>query len=257
MLALSRRPHQSIVFPTLGLSIQILRVAGQTVRLGVNAPRSIPILREELQESNNSSPRKPSYTGLFDEAARQARHRLRGRLNTATIALSLAQRQLQAGLTMDANDTLQQALAELEKLEAESVSASIPSQTDRSGRCIRTLLVEDNPYESALLESYLRLNGMEVANASDGQEALDYLANHESPDAVLLDMHMPRCDGPTTVAAIRRNPNYRSLKLIAISGSKPTELERLIGPATVDGWFTKPLDPARLVEALTTVAAAA
>lgn len=254
MLVLSRRPQQSIVFPTLGVSVQILRVAGQTVRVGVDAPHSIPILRDELAESDDSALPRSSSEGAAEEASRQARHRLRGRLNTASLALCLAQRQLQAGLATDADGTLRQALAELEKVEAEMASANAPPCPQRSARRIRTLLVEDNPHESALLESYLRLSGVEVASASDGQEALDYLATHESPDAILLDMRMPRCDGPTTVAAIRRNPTYGGLKIFAVSGAKPTEVDGLAETTGVDGWFTKPLNPARLVEALATSA---
>lgn len=254
MLVLSRRPQQSIVFPTLGVSVQIVRVAGQTVRVGVDAPATIPILRAEAAACGGSTSLRSSCAGVADEAVRQARHRLRGQLNTANLALCLAQRQLQAGLTTDADDTLRQALAELEKLEVELASANTPPRSERISRRIRTLLVEDNPHESALLESYLRLSGVEVANASDGQEALDYLATHESPDAVLLDMRMPRCDGPTTVAAIRRNPTYRGLKIFAVSGAKPAEVDGLTETTGVDGWFTKPLNPARLVEALTTTA---
>lgn len=250
MLVLSRKPQQSIVFPTLGLSVQIVRVAGQTVRVGVDAPDSIPILRGELADASASG----ALAGAAEEAARQARHHLRGRLNTATLALSLAQRQLHAGLATDADGTLEQALAELEKLEVELASANTPRRAERISRRIRTLLVEDNAHESALLESYLRLSGVEVANASDGQEALDYLATHEAPDAILLDMHMPRCDGPTTVAAIRCNPTYRSLKIFAVSGAKPTEIAGLTEATSVDGWFSKPLNPARLVEVLTTTA---
>ncbi len=252
MLVLSRRPSQSFVFPTLGVSVQILRVAGQIVRVGVEAPRSIPVLREELEPPGDTSGPPLAVEAADEEAARQARHHLRGRLNTATIALYLAQRQLQSSSTMAAGGTLQQALDELGQLEGELAAANSPTRKPARPR-IRTLLVEDNPHESALLEGYLRLSGMEVANASDGQEALDYLSTHEPPDAVLLDMRLPRCDGPTTVAAIRGNPTFSRLKIFAVSGARPDEVDVPTGPAGVDGWFTKPLNPARLVDTLGSV----
>ncbi len=249
MLVLSRRPSQSFVFPTLGVSVQILRVAGQIVRVGVEAPRSIPVLSEELEPPGDAGGPPSAVDGADEEAARQARHHLRGRLNTATIALYLAQRQLQSGSAADAGGTLQHALDELGQLEGELAAAGATAGKPARRR-IRTLLVEDNPHESALLEGYLRLSGMDVANASDGQEALDYLSNHEPPDAVLLDMRLPRCDGPTTVAEIRRNPTYSRLKIFAVSGAKQEEVDVPTGPAGVDGWFTKPLNPARLVDTL-------
>ena len=65
--------------------------------------------------------------------------------------------------------------------------------------------------------------------------------------SVLLDMRLPRCDGPTTVAAIRRNPTYSRLKIFAVSGARPEEMPV---PTGLDGWFTKPLNPARLVDTL-------
>jgi carbon storage regulator CsrA len=247
MLVLSRRPSQSIFFPTLGVTVRIQRVNGQTVRVGVDAPSSVPVLREELGAFRNGLG-PPGPAEVDEESARQARHQRAGRLNTATMALYLAQRQLQGGSTADADRTLQHALDELGRLAEELSSAGAQKQkTAAAPRRIRALLVEDNRHESALLESYLRLSGVEVANTGDGEEALDYLSTHEPPDAVLLDMRMPRCDGPKTVAAIRANPGYSQLKIFAVSGARPEEVSL---PAEVDGWFTKPLDPARLVDAL-------
>jgi carbon storage regulator CsrA len=241
MLVLSRRPYQSVVFPNLGISVHVLRVEGQTVRVGVQAPRAVPVLRGEVEPSGDAAP--PPAT---DEEARRARHRLRGRLNTASMALYLAQRQLQTGLRADADDTLQEALDELGRLEAELAAPNGPRRSSARRR-VQALLVEDNPYESALLGSYLRLSGLDVVDAGDGDEALDYLATHDLPDAVLLDMRMPRCDGPATVAAIRGNPACSGLKIFAVSGAKPEEVNV---PTGVDGWFTKPLNPARLVDTL-------
>jgi carbon storage regulator CsrA len=242
MLVLSRRPRQSIEFPHLGISVQVLRVNGQTVRVGVEAPRSVAVQRGELEPFDVPPPAP-------DVAASRARHHLRGCLNTAMMSLYLAQRQLHSGLAGDADGALQQALDQMEKLEGELAAASAQAKKP-ARRPIRALLVEDNPHESALLESYLRLSGVDVANASDGHEALDYLSTHEPPDAVLLDMRLPRCDGPTTVAAIRGNPNYSRLKIFAVSGSRPEEVGVPAGPGGVDGWFTKPLNPARLVDTL-------
>lgn len=244
MLVLSRRPHQSIVFPTLGVSVRIERVSGQVVRVGVDAPVTVPVFREELAAADRSRPPPAA-----DDTAREARHRLRGRINRATMALYLAQRQTQAGLAADADGTLQAALDELLRLEQDLTGA--PPPPPPSPHRLRALLVEDNPHESALLGSYLRLTGVDVANAADGQEALDYLATHEPPHAVLLDMAMPRCDGPTTVAAIRRNPTYSRLKIFAVSGARREDVNVPTGPAGVDGWFSKPLNPARLVDSLT------
>jgi len=50
MLVLSRIDQEKIVFPTLGISIQVLHIARNKVRLGINTPSDIPIHRSEVAE---------------------------------------------------------------------------------------------------------------------------------------------------------------------------------------------------------------
>lgn len=259
MLVLSRRSREAVVFPTIGVTVQILRVAGKVVRLGIEAPRSIPVLRTEvditgpksniidaINASRALTVENHTLTGSEDEA-REQRHRLRGRLNTATVAIHLAEKQLLAGMTKEADNTLQRALRELQDLDDALQSPNQTRLPAGPARRLRALLVEDNAYESSLLESYLRMSGLDVIKATDGQEALEYLSSHEIPDVVLLDMHMPRFDGPSTLAAIRSNPALARLKVYAVTGSKPEELGSSV---KVDGWFSKPLNPGRLVDTL-------
>jgi len=72
----------------------------------------------------------------------------------------------------------------------------------------------------------------------------------KSPDVVLLDIHMPRFDGRKTISAIRKNPDYRGLKLFAVTGLRPDETDICVGPNGVDRWFVKPLNPNALLDAL-------
>ena len=50
MLILSRKETQTVVFPELNITVEISNVQGKTVRLGIEAPRSIKILRGELEK---------------------------------------------------------------------------------------------------------------------------------------------------------------------------------------------------------------
>lgn len=72
----------------------------------------------------------------------------------------------------------------------------------------------------------------------------------KAPDVVLLDIRMPRFDGRKTISAIRKNPDYRGLKLFAVTGSKPEDTDISVGPNGVDRWFVKPLNPKALLDAL-------
>jgi len=53
MLVLSRKPGQRVVVPSCGLTITIVSVEGEKVRLGFSAPREISVLREELLQVSN------------------------------------------------------------------------------------------------------------------------------------------------------------------------------------------------------------
>jgi two-component system, OmpR family, response regulator len=48
MLVLSRRPHEKVIFPTVGISIDIRRITRGRVTLAIAAPRDIPIYRHEI-----------------------------------------------------------------------------------------------------------------------------------------------------------------------------------------------------------------
>jgi CheY-like chemotaxis protein len=132
-------------------------------------------------------------------------------------------------------------------LEAESSPTPTAKTSAKTKRPWRALLVEDNANESNLLAGYLRMTGFEVETAGDGADALDYLHSHDRPDVVLLDMLMPRCDGPTTVGRIRRDPHLDGMKIYAVSGTSQKRFDLQTGPGGVDRWFTKPVDPRELV----------
>ncbi len=125
----------------------------------------------------------------------------------------------------------------------------------------QALLVEDSAAERKLLEAYLEICGFDVTTAEDGQDALDYLSLHARPDVVLLDMMMPRMDGPEFVRQVRSNPSLKGLSIFALTGMDPSEVNLPTGPDGVDQWYSKPVNPKALVndvaEYLTSLAAVA
>ena len=56
MLVLSRRPSEKILFPNLGISVEIIQTKGNTVRVGIEAPPEIRVLRDELAEQEDFEP---------------------------------------------------------------------------------------------------------------------------------------------------------------------------------------------------------
>jgi carbon storage regulator CsrA len=250
MLVLSRRAGQKIVFPTLDATLEIVSLKSGTVRLAITAPRELPILREELLASGpHTSP--PRSAADLTAALRQMIHRINDRLNGSTIGLGLLRRQLDLGRTEEMRITLnrlEQELAGLRQAAELMPPLNAPLQAARLRR--RALLVEDDVNECELLAGFLRLAGIEVETAGDGADALDHLRTHVKPDVVLLDMILPRCDGPTTVRAIRGDPSNANLKIFGVTGSDPDQMGLPEGPAGINRWFRKPLKPEDLLREL-------
>ena len=247
MLVLSRKQNQTVCFPSLGISVHVCQVVGNKVRLGFDAPNDIEIVRQELCDDP-----------IDQKSLREKRHLRQNQLNAATVAMSLAQRQLEVGRVEEAQETLNAAFESLATLdEAVSKSSPVPPLTDETQpvasrqKAKRALVVEDNDNERELLASYLRLSGFEVDTAANGLEAIKQLQNSdELPQAVILDMHMPKLDGAKTVSNIRHREDMKDLPVFAVSGTSPREMNVPIGPSGVNRWFEKPVNPSQLVDQL-------
>ncbi len=241
MLVLSRKEADRIVFPTLGISVEVLRIQGNTTRLGIDAPADVPVLRHEIADLKSLL---FSSDQNVHEQLRRLIHAVRGRLDVAAERLNELHRHLEETGDEQAQRLVAAVFGQLRSLEAEATAATGPEDKRRSPRA---LLVEDDANERNLLAGYLQMRGIDTTTASDGQDALDFLSLHAAPDVVLLDMHMPRCDGRQLVRRIRGDAAMAGVKLIAVSGADPYALGVPAGPAGIDRWFAKPIDPEDLV----------
>lgn len=103
----------------------------------------------------------------------------------------------------------------------------------------RVLLVDDSRFFLGLLAPVLRSHGYRVVTAMDGEEALARLGRGERYDLVLSDIDMARMDGLTLAAAIRANPTWAHLTLVALTG-RGSEEDRVRGLAAgFDHYLTK------------------
>jgi carbon storage regulator CsrA len=231
MLVLSRKENQEVLFPNLGINVRITRITGNKVRIGIDAPDDVAILRGELasgfeeMESRADSDKKLS-------------HAIRNQLNSIQLALFLLQKQIDGEHYEQVDSTLERALEALEKLDHQVADAT---ESADAGRKRRALVVDDSANERELLAGLLEMYGYDVETAADGQEAIDYLTENQSTDLVLLDINMPRMNGREAAEAIRSDPRFRRLKIFAVSGSEPTEFSDR--EDSIDRWFQKPLRP--------------
>src|SRR5688572_14674104 len=109
MLVLSRGHNDKVIFPSLGISVEILRVAGQKVRLGIEAPEEIPVHRHEVCErtqAGGEADKIIKFPASTRSHFRQLNHDTRNRLNAAALGLHLLHRKLEAGDLSDAEATI-------------------------------------------------------------------------------------------------------------------------------------------------------
>ena len=248
MLVLSRRLNEKIVIPTIATTIQVVGIRSGTVRLGISGPPEVGVLREELTDRVAAGDGTIGSARIWSGLAPEDERLLAKRLDLACQGLELMRRQLRAGLEGEAESTLDQVEDELHTL-VQRLRIN-PEATAETRQPRRALLVEDNANERELLATFLRISGLDVVTAGDGTDAIDYLHGHALPDVVLLDMGLPPCDGATLVRQLRRDPAYARLKIFGVSGHVPEEFDLASGPAGVDRWFHKPIDPAELVRNL-------
>ncbi len=109
------------------------------------------------------------------------------------------------------------------------------------------LVADDDEDIVRFVEINLRLEGFEVATASDGEEAL--AAVYEvMPDLMLLDVMMPKMDGFEVCRAIKGDLGLAGTTVVMLT-AKGQAYDREQGLAAgADRYLTKPFDPDELLD---------
>lgn len=80
------------------------------------------------------------------------------------------------------------------------------------------LVAEDDELTRFLLKLSLEQNGHEVIAAANGREALQQALN-QKPDVLVLDLMMPGVNGTEVIRQLRSLPDYKSLRIIIVTGT--------------------------------------
>jgi signal transduction histidine kinase/CheY-like chemotaxis protein len=114
---------------------------------------------------------------------------------------------------------------------------------------VRVLLVEDNEINQQIARELMEDLGIEVSTANNGQEALDMLMQAPDPTPwalVLMDLQMPVMDGHQATLALRAQPRFDTLPIIALTAhASADEGARCIAEG-MNERLTKPIDPQTL-----------
>ena len=108
------------------------------------------------------------------------------------------------------------------------------------------LVVEDDPDIRELVSEMLAQAGYRVAEAGNGQEALDFLRAHDGPCVVLLDLMMPRLSGLDVLGAMRADPRHQSLPCIILTAAGQEQQHTRAMELGATDFLTKPFSPKRL-----------
>lgn len=108
------------------------------------------------------------------------------------------------------------------------------------------LIIEDHGDTREGYAEFLAFSGFEVMSAADGSGMWQIL--HERlPDAIVMDLHLPKTDGWSLIRELRSSPATRDIPVVVVSASV-RESERLEAErAGCDSFIPKPCDPERIV----------
>jgi CheY-like chemotaxis protein len=110
----------------------------------------------------------------------------------------------------------------------------------------RVLVVDDSSVIRDLIRVNLELEGLEVMECGDGEEALA-LVEQVRPDVITLDVVMPRLGGFDAAERLRADPATAGIPIVVVTaraGQADFDRATALG---VEGYLTKPFEPSELV----------
>ncbi len=113
----------------------------------------------------------------------------------------------------------------------------------------RILLVEDHPDTSDLIRRELSFGGYDVLIAEDGLQGVGFAA-HLLPDAIIMDMMLPKISGFEATKRIRENSKTASIPILAVTAmTAPGDREKCLAAGCND-YLPKPFTHRELLQAL-------
>jgi DNA-binding response OmpR family regulator len=108
------------------------------------------------------------------------------------------------------------------------------------------LVVDDDPVIVKLLQVNFEMEGYDVITASNGEEGLER-ARHDHPDAIVLDVMMPKMNGLQVAQALKDDERTRRIPIVLLS-AKAQGTDIAAGKLIADDYMTKPFDPLELLD---------
>lgn len=110
----------------------------------------------------------------------------------------------------------------------------------------KILVVDDEPAIARLVRMSLDMEGFEVREAKDGEQALDMLAEW-MPDLVVLDVMMPGMTGYDVCARLKKDSRALAVKVVFLTARGNLRDAQTGFEAGGDDYVVKPFDPDELL----------
>jgi two-component system chemotaxis response regulator CheY len=115
----------------------------------------------------------------------------------------------------------------------------------------KVLIVDDSPVMRASVKFALTSAGLEVAEASDGQNGLEVLSamagRAEKPAMIITDVNMPRMDGLTFVREVKKT-GFKFVPILVLTTESQADKKQEGKQAGAAGWLVKPFTPQQLLD---------
>ncbi|GHG43415.1 two-component system response regulator [Flavimobilis marinus] len=135
------------------------------------------------------------------------------------------------------------------------------SEMIKQQQMVDVLLVEDDPGDVLMtreaFEDYKIANRLSVV--SDGVSALEFVrkqgeyADAPTPDLILLDLNLPRMDGREVLAALKDDPELRSIPVVVLTTSEAEEDILRSYSLYANAYVTKPVDFDRFINVVRSI----
>jgi len=111
------------------------------------------------------------------------------------------------------------------------------------------LVAEDSDDSREMMQVLLETRGYQVVSAENGIRAME-VAIRSQPDALLLDLELPKLDGLAVTRNLRLHPRFRRVPIIIVSGHDPNRYRQAALDAGCNDYLLKPISFDRLNELL-------
>ncbi len=105
---------------------------------------------------------------------------------------------------------------------------------------MKILLVEDTPDSREFMKQFLEMEGNQITEAVNGQEAVQY-AQTEHPDVILMDLDLPVMNGLTATRHIKQIESCEDIPIIAIT-AYPRDLHDIAFDVGCEAVIGKPIN---------------